>query len=319
MLENLQGGIGAADSVAPIRPKAYPGRPIAAMAALIVAASTMSAWATDEIQVYNAEIAKVGQWTIQQHFNYAINGLKQPDFPGGLISHHSLNETQEWGYGVTDWYEMGFYTPGAFDQDGRFYSNGVKLRHLFVTPNADKRDFFYGVNFEFSYSTPKFSESKFNMEIRPIIGVRKNDWEFIVNPIVDIGFGSNGDVTFAPAARLAKNFGEDLAFGLEYYSDLGSLNGFLPFNEQSHQIFGVVDFKVGRFDVNAGLGYGFTGGSDRFMAKMIVGTELNEPEKSEKDGKKSYGMARKPLGMAANTPVVPGNVAGNPFNFLTAR
>jgi CHRD domain len=39
--------------------------------------------------------------------------------------------------------------------------------------------------------------------IRPIIGFRKNDVEFIVNPIVDIGFGNNGDVTFTPAARLS--------------------------------------------------------------------------------------------------------------------
>jgi hypothetical protein len=36
----------------------------------------------DEIQVYNAEIAKVGQWTIQFHNNYAINGRKEPDFIG---------------------------------------------------------------------------------------------------------------------------------------------------------------------------------------------------------------------------------------------
>ncbi len=28
----------------------------------------------DEIQVYNAEIAEVGQWTIQQHLNYAMTG-----------------------------------------------------------------------------------------------------------------------------------------------------------------------------------------------------------------------------------------------------
>jgi hypothetical protein len=34
----------------------------------------------DEIQVYNAEIAKVGQWTIQFQNNYAINGRKEPDF-----------------------------------------------------------------------------------------------------------------------------------------------------------------------------------------------------------------------------------------------
>ena len=38
----------------------------------------------------------------------------------------------------------------------------------------------------------------------------------------------------------------------------------------------MVDFKIGRFDVNAGVGYGLTPGSDRLMYKMIIGTELTE-------------------------------------------
>jgi hypothetical protein len=47
-----------------------------------------SAHATDEIQVYNAEIAQIGQWTIQQHLNYTFRGQTQPDFPGALVSNH---------------------------------------------------------------------------------------------------------------------------------------------------------------------------------------------------------------------------------------
>jgi hypothetical protein len=85
-------------------------------AGILLTASTASARAIDEIQVYNAEIAKVGQWTFQ-----------------------------------------------------------------------------------------------LNMEIRPIVGWRKGDYEFIINPIVDLGFGQNGGADFAPCARLARNFGEDLA------------------------------------------------------------------------------------------------------------
>jgi hypothetical protein len=38
-------------------------------AVVLLAASTVSARAVDEIQVYNAEIAKVGQWTFQLHSN----------------------------------------------------------------------------------------------------------------------------------------------------------------------------------------------------------------------------------------------------------
>lgn len=253
-------------------------------AAIVFAASAGSANAVDEIQVYNAEIAKVGQWTLQHHFNYAINGRKEPDVPVGFIPHRALNGTPELAYGVTDWYELGLYVPYAVDQNGQFLSNGAKIRHLFVSPNADKRDFFYGINFEFSYSMPRFSETKWNVEIRPIMGIRRGDYEFIVNPIVDLGIGREGDVEFLPAARFARKFGDDFALGVEYYSALGPFGGFLPFNEQQHNIYAVVDFKAGRFDVNAGLGYGLTGGSDRLMAKMILSMELNDG-KAESNGR----------------------------------
>jgi hypothetical protein len=33
--------------------------------------------------------------------------------------------------------------------------------------------------------------------------VRNKEWEFIINPIVDIGFGALGEADFLPAARLA--------------------------------------------------------------------------------------------------------------------
>jgi hypothetical protein len=246
------------------------------VATILLVATVVSAHAVDEIQVYNAEIAKIGQWTFQLHSNYAFIGRKEPDFPGGLIPHHALNGTGEWAYGVTDWWEMGFYAPFAVDQNLTPYSNAAKIRQLFVIPNAAERQFFYGVNFEFSYAMPQFSDTQWNMEIRPIVGWRNGDYEFIVNPIVDLGFGQNGGAVFAPAARFARNLGEDLSVGVEYYTDLGPLQNWVPFNEQQHNIYAVVDFKIGRFDVNAGVGYGLTPGSDRLMAKMIIGTDLTE-------------------------------------------
>jgi len=245
---------------------------------MVLIATAGAARAVDEIQVYNAEIAKVDQWTLQLHLNYAFNGRKQPDFPGGLVAHRALNGTPELAYGITDWWELGFYAPFAIDQNGTPYSNAGKIRQLFVVPNAAERAFFYGVNFEFSYAMPQFSDTQWNVEVRPIVGVRKGDYEFIVNPIVDIGFGQNGDAVFAPAARFARKLTETLSIGIEYYSELGPLNGFMPFNEQQHNIYGVVDFKIGRFDVNAGIGYGLTPGSDRVIAKMIIGTDLTPGE-----------------------------------------
>ena len=75
--------------------------------------SAHPAKATDEIQVYNAAIAAPGQFTIQQHLNNIALGIKDPPFPGGLVSHGSINGTPEFAYGVTDWWEVGLYLPFA--------------------------------------------------------------------------------------------------------------------------------------------------------------------------------------------------------------
>jgi len=236
----------------------------------VIALASHPAAAVDEIQVYNAEINDVGQFSIEHHFNYTFIGRTVPDFPGGLVPNHALNATPEFAYGVTDWFEAGLYIPWAVDSEGRLLSNNFKLRTLFVTPDAEKKNFFYGVNFEYDFTNPKFDQNRFAMEIRPIIGWRNPQWEFIINPIVDTGFGPYGYADFVPAARLAYKLADDTFIGLEYYSDLGSFGGFNSFEQQQHQLFGVVDFKVGVINVDFGVGYGLTPGSDRLVAKTIL-------------------------------------------------
>jgi hypothetical protein len=61
----------------------------------------------DEIQVYNADINEVGQFSVQHHFNYAITGIPTPDYPSALVSNHALNATPEFAHGVTPWLELG--------------------------------------------------------------------------------------------------------------------------------------------------------------------------------------------------------------------
>jgi len=248
----------------------------------------------DEIQVYNAEIAAVGQWTYEQHLNYAAIGQTKPEFAGGFTSNRSLQGTPEFAYGITNWWEGGIYLPFAVTSAGELISDGAKIRSLFVVPDAAKRDFFYGVNFELGYELPPFSPTPWGLEIRPIVGVRDPHWEFIVNPIVDVSFGPGGQADFAPAARLARNLGEDLFVGLEYYADFGKVGGFLPPQQQSQQLFAVTDFKVNTLDVELGVGYGFTPGSDRLVFKAIIGYAFPVP------GKDSGGLPALPLAMGTS-------------------
>jgi hypothetical protein len=256
-------------------------------AATIFGLTSASALASDEvhdeIQVYNANIAEVGQWTYQQHLNYAAIGQTVPEFPGGFTSNHSLQGTPEFAYGITNWWEGGFYLPFAVTGTGEFLSDGAKIRSLFVIPDAAKRSFFYGVNFELGYELPPFalSQSPWALEIRPIIGVRNKEWEFIVNPIVDVSFGPGGEADFAPAVRLARNLGEDRFIGLEYYAFFGKMGDFLPLQQQYHDLYAVTDFKVNLVDVELGVGYGFTTGSDHLIFKAIIGYDFPVPGKSK--------------------------------------
>ena len=146
-----------------------------------------------------------------------------------------------------------------------------------MSPHAAQRTLFYGVNVEFSYSTPAFSETRYGIEVRPILGVRNATWEFIVNPIVEIGLGDKGQAELAPAARLARKLGEEFFVGLEYYTGLGPIGDFLPLRDQQHTLFAVTDFKLGELDVNLGIGYGLTPGSDQFVAKTIIGYAFPVP------------------------------------------
>jgi hypothetical protein len=270
---------------------------------ILVSAPTSSALGADqvhdEIQVYNAGIAAVGQWTYEQHLNYAAIGQTMPEVPGGFSSNRALQGTPEFAYGITPWWEAGFYLPFAINGGDQLLSDGAKIRSLFVVPDAGKRSFFYGVNFELGYELPRFSSAPWGLEIRPIIGVRNADWELIVNPIVDVSFGSAGEADFAPAVRLARNLGEERFIGFEYYSDFGRIGDFLPLQKQSQQLFAVTDFKVDKIDIQLGAGYGFTSGSDRFVLKAIIGCAFPVPGKDNQADQQASSLK---MGTASRYP-----------------
>ena len=231
---------------------------------------------TDEIQVYNAEIAPQGVANLTLHTNYTFSGLKTPRFAGGLVPDHTLNGVPEWAYGVTDWFEQGLYLPLYSVASNRGATlNGFKIRELFVSPDAANRSFFYGVNFEFSYNAKHWEDTRYSSEIRPIIGWRSGPIELIVNPIFDNSFRGFKNLDFAPEGRLAYSISAEWQFGLEHYSDFGVIHHFSAGDQQSQQLFSVVDYLGEPVTVEAGLGFGLTAGSDRLVAKLILSRDLN--------------------------------------------
>jgi hypothetical protein len=99
--------------------------------------------------------------------------------------------------------------------------------------------------------------------------------DLIFNPILDTDYSRVENLDFAPATRVAYNFSEKWAVALEEYADFGPVSGFHPLNQQSHQLFGVIDHHGKFLDVEFGMGFGLTDASDRLTLKLILSRDLN--------------------------------------------
>jgi hypothetical protein len=223
----------------------------------------------------------MGKFNLTWHNNFTPAGVTAPAFPGALIADKSLNGVPEWAYGVTDWFEAGLYLPlysvGKQDpsRGAGAMLDGFKLRLLFVAPHADDRRFFYGANFEFSDNTIHWDSTRFTSEVRLILGWHLHRVDIVVNPILDTAYDGLRNMDFAPAARVAYNWTKTWATALEEYDDFGPLRRFRPAQEQSHQLYGVVDHRTRFLDIEAGVGFGLTKGSDRLTLKLILSRDLN--------------------------------------------
>jgi hypothetical protein len=231
---------------------------------------------TDEIQVYDAEIAPTGAFNLTLHNNYTPIGRTTPDFQGGIVPNETLNGVPEWAYGVTHWFEAGLYLPlySVASNLGPVL-NGFKVRTLFVSPNAADRTFFYGINFEFSYNARHWDPNRYTSEIRPIVGWRSGRLDLIFNPILDNSYKGISRLDFAPATRIAWNLSEQWAVAAEEYDDFGPLRGFYAAGAQSHQLFAVADWKGDAVSVEGGIGFGLTPATDDLVLKLILSKDLN--------------------------------------------
>lgn len=251
-------------------------RRLACLALLLLIAPAALRAQTDEIQVYDATIADEGQFEVEFHNNFSPAGRKNADYPGGIVPDHALNGVPEFSYGVTDWFEAGLYLPVyTITRDGRAELDSTKIRALFVTPYAAQRTFFYGINFELSYNAAHWEPSRLSGEMRPIAGLHLGDWDLIVNPIIDTDFKGLGRLDFAPAERVAYNLSPIWAIAVEHYADFGPLQQFHTVGRQAQTLFGVLDYKQeDQYNIEFGLGHGFTSASDDLVVKLMVGLDF---------------------------------------------
>ena len=112
----------------------------------LISMSTLVAAQTDEIQVYDGEIAPPGIFNLMIHNNFTPKGRPVPDYPGAIIANHSYQVTAEWAYGVRPWFEQGLYMPVTSPYSSNYGStiNGFKIRllpaitRLFLSSRIDR-------------------------------------------------------------------------------------------------------------------------------------------------------------------------------------
>ena len=247
-----------------------------------MAAPAVALAQTDEIQVYDAEIAEPGVFNLMLHTNFTPTGRTAPDFPGAIIANHSFNATAEWAYGVTPWFEQGLYLPVTTPySEGRGPSvDGFKIRELFVRPDAAKHTFFYGVNFEFSVNRLFWESSRITSEVRPIVGAHLHKVDLIFNPILDTDYsGGFGNLEFNPASRVAYHLNDHWAVAAEEYAGFGPLHQFLPANDQFQEVWAVMDHDFKGISIETGVGFGVTAGADKVTLKLMISRDLRERPK----------------------------------------
>jgi hypothetical protein len=178
--------------------------PLAALAALSLAASGARAGDPFEIQVYDGTANAPGVPGLELHLNDWATGNREATPPEAPL-HGQFHATLEPSLGITPFWELGAYLQGAVrTDDGMVDWAGVKLRSKFVTPPSWSPHWRLGMNFELSYLPPTYDHDRWGSEIRPIVAWHDADWLFVFNPILDQAFaGSDASQgpSFQPAVR----------------------------------------------------------------------------------------------------------------------
>ncbi len=269
-------------------------RPFALLLLCLTMFPVLAVSQTDEIQVYDGEIAPPGILNLMIHNNFTPKGRTVPTYPGAIVANHSYQVTAEWAYGVKPWFEQGLYLPVSSPYSINHGStiNGFKIRELFTRPNAHDHTFFYAANFELSVNKSYWEPRTVSSEIRPIIGLHLHPWDIIYNPILDTDYtGGFGNLQYNPAGRIAYNFNDRWALAGEEYDGFGPLHGFDPLSKQFHEVWATADYTGSKFlglSVETGVGYGLTAGSDKYTLKLMLSRNLNGPRdttEAKKHGK----------------------------------
>ncbi|MDE2435817.1 MAG: hypothetical protein KGM49_06125 [Sphingomonadales bacterium] len=250
--------------------------PIRMLAVAAMACVARPALAADEeIQVYQDEMGAPGEIGLDLHINYVADGDGRASYPGEESPLHRWRFTPELSVGLGHGFELGAYVPLAtLAADGTPRTQGAKMRLKWVAPHG-ARGFYWGANLEVGRVSHRIDQNPWNGEMKLIAGWRNDRIVAAVN--ANLGFKISGPAS-APAeaeiaSKLAYRLSPRVAVGMESYNGLGPLSDIHPAGA-GHSTFAVLDAALGKWDVNIGIGKGYSGSADSTVLKFIIGVPL---------------------------------------------
>jgi len=201
--------------------------------------------APNEIKVFTDELARYHEHTLETHVNKADTG------PWRVMPEYSYGLWRDW--------EFSFQLPFAFGS-GPTASEGYRAELQYIAPHDEERGLYWGINMELARVARRDEPEIWNVEVIPIVGWRGGRWHVAAKP----GFerplsGADRTATATPAAKIAYRAWAKNDFGFEYYRD----------NADSHALYVAWDGKIGKSDINVGVGRGSGAASDRWVVKAI--------------------------------------------------
>ena len=230
-----------------------------------------------EIQVYGSSLVPSHRTMVELHSNFTAEG-RVAVVDSLLPTDHAFHETLEITHGFAPWLEVGFYVfTSVRDRNGWSWV-GDHIRPRLAVPESWHWPVGVSLSTEFGYQRRPFSTDTWTWEIRPILDQQLGRWYWSLNPALEkavVGETAARGWEFSPNATVSYDLTRQVTAALEYYGALGPVSGFDPAPEQQHQLFAAIDLNVSPlWEINLGVGRGFTASTDHLLLKTIFGYRL---------------------------------------------
>jgi len=231
-----------------------------------------------EIQVYGSETQPPGSTMVELHSNFTADG-QRGKIDGVAPTYHQEHETLEITQGINEWSEIGFYLFTSEQNGTGVQWVGDHIRPRVRVPSAWHWKVGVSLSTEIGYQRALYDRNTWTWEIRPIVDRQKGRFYWAVNPALERTFHGpdvNLGLDFAPAVKVSWDLTKQVAAGVEYYADYGSLTNIASLHDQQQQIFPAIDLNVSpKWEINFGVGVGATAATDHWIVKGILGRRFD--------------------------------------------